>query len=69
MDNISITNLRNNLKGYRVKNGYSQEDLAEVLNVHVSTIKNWEKQPNKMTFEKLAKLATLYKCDVKDFFL
>lgn len=69
MDNISITNLRNNLKGYRVKNGYSQEDLANVLNVHVTTIKNWEKQPNKMTFEKLAKLASLYNCEVKDFFL
>lgn len=69
MDNISITNLRNNLKGYRVKNGFSQEDLANVLNVHVTTIKNWEKQPNKMTFEKLAKLASLYNCEVKDFFL
>lgn len=69
MDNISINNLRNNLKGYRVKNGYTQETLAETLNISLATVKNWEKQPNKMTFEKLAKLATLYKCNVKDFFL
>lgn len=69
MDNLSIINLRNNLKGYRVKSGYSQETLAEKLGVCVSTIKKWEKQPNKMTFEKLAILADLYKCSVKDFFL
>ena len=69
MDNISITNLRNNLKGYRVKNGFSQEEVALTLDVDVSTVKRWERTPNKMTFEKLAKLATLYKCEVKDFFL
>lgn len=69
MDRISITNLRNNLKGYRVKSGYTQPDVAELLGVCVSTVKYWERNPNKMTFEKLTKLATLYKCEVKDFFL
>ena len=69
MDTLSISMLRNNLRAYRVKNGYSQENVAELLGICVSTVKNWERNPNKMTFEKLVKLAEIYKCNVKDFFL
>lgn len=69
MDNLSISALRNNLRAYRVKNGFTQEDVAEKLEVCVSTVKYWERNPNKLTFEKLVKLAQLYNCSVKDFFL
>ncbi len=69
MDSLSISMLRNNLKAYRVKNGYSQEVVADLLGICVSTIKNWERNPEKITFEKLVKLADIYKCSVKDFFL
>lgn len=69
MNNLSIDELRNNVKAYRVKNGYTQPDVAKLLGVSISTYKNWERRPNKMTFEKLARLAEIYKCNVKDFFL
>ena len=69
MDNISINVLKNNLRAYRIKNGYSQADVADQIGVSVSTFKNWERKPNKITFEKMAKLAKLYNVSVKDFFL
>lgn len=68
MENLNIEALRNNLKGYRVKKGLTQEDLAEVLGVNVSTVKNWEKSPHKMTFEKLALLAKHYGVSINAFF-
>lgn len=69
MENLDIDVLRNNLKGYRVRKGLTQEDLAELLDVHVSTVKNWEKAPEKMTFEKLAVLANHYGVSINDFFV
>ena len=69
MENLDIEVLRNNLKGYRVRKGLSQEDLAELLNVSVGTVKNWEKAPHKMTFEKLVVLAKHYDVSVNDFFV
>lgn len=69
MDNLDIEALKNNLKGYRVRKGLSQEELADLLEVSVSTVKNWEKCPHKMTFEKLAILAKHYGVSVNDFFV
>lgn len=69
MDSLSIQLLRNNLRAYRVKNDLTQDNVADRLGVCTDTIKNWERNPNKMTFEKLVRLANLYKCEVKDFFL
>lgn len=68
MEKLNIEVLRNNLKGYRVRKGLTQEDMAEILGVSVSTVKNWEKEPHKMTFEKLALLAQHYGVSVNAFF-
>lgn len=69
MDTLSIKELRNNIRAFRIKNDYSQADVAVMLGISLRAYKYWEQAPNKMTFEKLAKLAEIYKCSVKDFFL
>lgn len=68
MENLNIELLRNNLKGYRVRKGLSQENIAQLLGVSVSTVKNWERAPHKMAFEKLALLAKHYGVPVSAFF-
>lgn len=68
MNEIVIDRLRRNLKGIRVKSGYTQETAAEKLQVSRETMFRWEKEPEKMAFVKLAELAKLYNCSVVDFF-
>ena len=69
MDNNEILLLQRNLKRYRVKNGYTQPEVAEVLNVCSATVKNWEKNPHKVSLDKLLKLSELYHCKITDFFI
>ena len=68
MNNISIETLRRNIKSYRVKAGYTQEAAADELEVTRETMFRWEKEPQKMAFIKLARMAELYNCSVNDFF-
>ena len=47
------------LKAARVNAGYTQAQVAKILDVSVSSIKNWEAgktYPNLSTFEKLCEL-------------
>lgn len=60
--------LRNNLRGYRVKAGLTQINVAHELGVSQSTIKYWEREPQKLPFDKLAVLSQLYNVKVTDFF-
>lgn len=69
MEHIDFTQLKNNLQAYRVKKGLSQQEAADILQISLSTMKNWEKNPQKMTFEKLLVLANLYQVKVSDFFV
>lgn len=42
----------NKIKGYRNMIGKSQEEMAELLGVHVNTYKNWEENPEKFKVDK-----------------
>lgn len=69
MSENSIEVLRNNLKGYRVKAGFTQMSAAEALGVSVTTFNRWEQKPEKLDFDKFIKLASLYSVPISDFFV
>lgn len=68
MNEIIIERLKRNMKALRVKAGYTQEDVADLLYVTRETVFRWEKEPERMSFVKLADIAKLYNCTVNDFF-
>lgn len=68
MNKISIETLKRNIKGLRVKAGFTQDQAADALLLSKETIFRWEKEPQKMPIIKLALLADLYHCSVNDFF-
>ena len=43
MDNI----IANNIKKYRLQKGFSQKELAQMLNISNSRLSNWEQGTNK----------------------
>ena len=47
------------IKLYREKNGYSQEDLARILDVTRRTVSRWEQNSSKPNGDELKRLATL----------
>ena len=47
------------IKLYREKNGYSQEDLARILDVTRRTVSRWEQNSSKPNGDELTRLATL----------
>lgn len=47
------------IKLYREKNGYSQEDLARILDVTRRTVSRWEQNSSKPNEAELKRLATL----------
>ena len=47
------------IKLYREKNGYSQEDLARILDVTRRTVSRWEQNSSKPNADELKRLATL----------
>ena len=51
-----------NIKSERVRIGLSQDDLAEVIGVHVNTLRAWENGANKPGSLNLIKLCDLFKC-------
>ena len=56
------------LKTLRLKNGMSQEDIAEKLNINRSTIAMIETGKNKLTVPLAKKLAELFGCNWTEFF-
>lgn len=52
--------LGHNLKMYRIKSGYSQVDIANLLNVTKQTVSNWEKDKRLPDINILVRLANLY---------
>lgn len=69
MSESKIEVLRNNLKGYRVRAGLTQQSAAKALNVSVATFNRWEQQPEKLDFDKFIKIADLYNVPINDFFV
>lgn len=69
MKQISNEQISNNLKGYRVKAGMTQEKAAEKLGVDKRTIINYETNAGNVKLSTYAKLAELYDCNLCDFFV
>lgn len=55
-----------NIKRYRLKNGYTQAQLAEKVAVRQSTIANYESGRNLPSTKHLLKLAEVFKVTVED---
>ena len=54
------------LKAARVNAGMTQKDVAQRLGVTKATIVNWEKHDNRLSFDKLNKLCSLYGIRIDD---
>jgi transcriptional regulator with XRE-family HTH domain len=55
------------LRNIRCKNGYSQTNVADELNVSFQQIQKYEKGFNGLTYEKSCKLAKFFNVDVNYF--
>lgn len=50
-----------NIKLARIKAGYTQQEVADILKVAKNTVSRWETGDRALTVENLVKLAELYK--------
>lgn len=57
----------NKLKELREKSGYTQNQVANYLDVDQTTISKIEKEERNISMGMLIKLANLYGCGIKDF--
>ena len=57
-----------NLKSIRIKNGLSQKQIANYLNISPQSISKWEKGDASPSIEFLPKLAECLSCEINDFF-
>lgn len=69
MKEITNSQIEANMKAFRVKKGYSQADVAQLLGVSRATINNWETSPGDVSMKNFRKLAEIYDCYVYDFFM
>ena len=53
MREIIVETLKRNIKSLRVRAGYTQEEVAEKLELSRETVFRWEKDPQKMPAIKL----------------
>jgi putative transcriptional regulator len=60
--------MKNNLKIYRVKHGYTQDDVAKKLEVSRQTINAIENNKYFPSLELGLKLARIFDCKVDDLF-
>ncbi|MFA5528843.1 MAG: helix-turn-helix transcriptional regulator [Peptostreptococcales bacterium] len=58
----------NEIQKKRIKNGMSQEQLAELLGIDRSTIAKWETGVSFPRGEKLPDLARILNCSIDDLF-
>lgn len=61
--------ITNNMKSYRARAGYLQEQVAELLGVSRTTYCDYEVNPQKVKIETFKKLSEIYNCKLSDFFL
>ena len=57
-----------NIKSYRAKYDYSQENMAKFLSVSRITYNDYETNPQKLKVETLQQIADILKCEIADFF-
>ena len=68
MKDIDLIKVRNNLRAYRIACGYTQDDVAEILQVTKRTVSNYECHPENLDIAKLNSLGKLYGVHPKEFF-
>ncbi len=54
------------IREFRKSKGYSQEQLADLLNIEQKTYSNWERGRTDMTIQNLQKIALALNIDVKE---
>lgn len=47
------------LREWRRVKEISQENMAEMLKIHVNTYQNWEKEPEKIAFSKAVEISNI----------
>lgn len=57
-----------NLKRLRNKTKFSQQEIADMLNLDRSTYVNWENETFDVKSQYIPKLAEIFKVDIKDLF-
>lgn len=58
--------LGDNIKALRKKNGYSQQDLADKLNVSRQTISSWEVNRTEPTMGNIEMMSIIFHCNKSD---
>ena len=66
LDNEKISQ---NIKAERVRSGFTQDEIAKVLNISRITYRKIENTPTRYSFTKLEALAEAFGCNVTDFFM
>ena len=61
--------ISNNLKSCRIRMGYTQEEVAEMLGIARVTYCDYEVNPQKVKVETLQQIADILKCNLSDFFI
>ncbi|MFO1446279.1 helix-turn-helix transcriptional regulator [Bacillus sp. Bva_UNVM-123] len=61
--------MKNNIKHFRVKYNFTQDELAERLNVSRQTIISLEKERYNPSITLAFKLARLFNCQIEDIFV
>lgn len=59
-------NISQNIKKLRKSHGYTQKDLASILNVRPTSISAWESGRNKPLMDKITLMATLFNVSTSD---
>ena len=57
------------IRARRLKKGYSQKELAEILNVAQQHISRWESGERKPDVESLYRLSLALDCSMEDLFI
>ncbi|MPM81527.1 hypothetical protein SDC9_128580 [bioreactor metagenome] len=57
------------LKSLRAKKGLRQRDMAELLNMPITTYSSKENGERKFTIEEAITLSDIFKCDIREIFL
>lgn len=64
-----LSYISNNLKSYRVRAGYTQEKMAELLGISRITYCDYEVNPQRMKIELYQEIADILNCNLADFFI
>lgn len=61
--------ISNNLKSYRVRAGYTQDKMSELMGISRITYCDYEVNPQKVRVETLQTISDILKCKLSDFFV